>query len=61
LVEDLEEAPSLSVLLLQLIRADSSSLGAWIRDFISHQVLLVTKFIILIVLLVYEFLLSILI
>jgi len=49
------------VLLLQLVPVDSSSLGAWIRDFFGHQLLLVSKFIVFLVLLVYEFHLSILI
>jgi hypothetical protein len=43
-VEDLEEASGLSVLLLRLVPTDSSSLGAWIRDFFGHQLLLVSEF-----------------
>jgi hypothetical protein len=42
------------MLLLWLVPADSSSLGAWIRDFFGHQLLLVVSFIVLIVLLVYK-------
>jgi hypothetical protein len=40
----MEEAPGLLMLLLRLVLADSSSLGAWIRDFFGHQLLLVSEF-----------------
>jgi hypothetical protein len=43
-VEDLEKALGLSVHLLWLVPADSSSSGAWIRDFFGHQLLLVSEF-----------------
>jgi hypothetical protein len=40
----MEEAPGLSVLLLRLVPVDSSSPGAWIRDFFGHQLLVVSEF-----------------